>query len=330
MWQLINHTPFAAQCCFTRDTTGVEYWGVAVRASFEFDAQGTLELARTQSPVKLVPQYMGDVTSTCLRYETDLPLCKRTTDVLLHATAYAPHGTPTRHMPVQMRIGSVHKQLHVWGDRTYNANLTTDPKPFVHMPIRYERTYGGLNPATQTRDARNPIGVFVSDTPERGARLPNIEPGDDIVDAAATWNRKTNGPGGFGPLPAHWSPRLELAGTYDHTWEIMRKPLAPADFDNEHYQCAPLDQRAPSWLLGGEPVVLAGLTPEGHTRFDLPHIGLALETRINQRIEAHPTYLHTVIIETDTRHLTLVWHSSLRCQGERHLLHHTTINQTSA
>jgi len=135
MWQLINRTPFAAQRCFTRDTNGAEHWIVAVRATFVFDSQGTLKLARTQPPVKLVPEYMGDAVSSSLRYETDLPLYKRTTDVVLHATAHAPHARPARRALVQMRVGPVHKQLHVWGDRTYNADCPEhcDPQPFMSM-----------------------------------------------------------------------------------------------------------------------------------------------------------------------------------------------------
>jgi hypothetical protein len=227
----------------------------------------------------------------------------------------------------------VHKQLHVWGDRTYNADRPEhcDPQPFMSMPIRYERAHGGVNPVTQTCDARNPIGVFVADAPQPGVHLPNIEHADTEL-AKPDSHRprsKDQAPAGFGPLPAHWSPRVELAGTYDHAWQNTRKPLLPADFDPEHYQCAPPDQRAPNWLTGGEPVILEGLTPQGHTAFDLPHIALALDTRIQRRTETHPAHLHSVIIDTDTRHLTLVWHSALRCQGERLLLYHTSIAMRS-
>ena len=41
----------------------------------------------------------------------------------------------------------------------------------------------------------------------------------------------------------------------------QRQPLLPVDYDPKCLLCAPLDQQAPGYLKGGEPVELTNLTP---------------------------------------------------------------------
>lgn len=120
-------------------------------------------------------------------------------------------------------------------------------------------------------------------------------------------------PAGFGPLAPHWQPRVAFAGTYDEAWRNDRQPLLPADFDDRFYQCAPQDQQTPSFLRGGEPVVLYHLTPGGELRFSLPKLFLGFVTQFSDRSrEVHQDRrLHTVIIDTDGPRVSLVWHTAL-------------------
>jgi hypothetical protein len=318
MWELLNRTAFAAERAFARDATGAEYWLVAVRATFSFDDQGALTLAPVQKPVKLAPEYMGELGKSSLRHDSDLPRTKTTTDILLHATAYAPGKKAVTELLVEFAVGPISKRLRVVGDRHYTSDGVSAAAPFTRMPIRYERAYGGVDAATGVTEARNPIGVGAS--VKEGDALPNIE-----AEAASVGTEDWKNPVGFGPLAAHWSPRLELAGTYDNAWEKSRKPLVPSDFDERSFQCAPADQQTPKWLRGGELVSLQGLTPEGSTTFELPQLTLGFDTTIGKRIESHPGRLHSVIIDADERTLGLVWHTSLRCHGELHALRSTTV-----
>ena len=63
----------------------------------------------------------------------------------------------------------------------------------------------------------------------------------------------------FGPLAAHWQPRVQWGGTYGDKWAKDRQPLLPEDFDERFFQSAPEDQQAPTYLKGGEAVELVKL-----------------------------------------------------------------------
>jgi len=153
--------------------------------------------------------------------------------------------------------------------------------------------------------------------------MPNIEYPNERV---SSWKDRPR-PAGFGPIGPHWQPRARFAGTYDDAWSRERQPLAPADFDDRFFQCAPPDQQAPSFLRGGEPAVLHRLTPDGELRFALPKVFLGFETRFTDRsTEIHQQRrLHTVIIDGDGPRVSLVWHTALPCHFKVHKLERTIV-----
>ena len=241
MWQVDNRTPFAADRSWVRDRDGAEVWLVAVRCTFRINSDGTTTPAEEQDPVVLAPKYFGDPGASSLRYDTDFVLAKPTTDVILHGSAHGPGGKPAESVDVTLRIGDVCKSLRAIGDRPYHQTgigLTPGTvQPFVNMPLRYERAYGGGEavPANKDRprfDERNPVGVgFI---PAAGQSAPNVEQAGTVV------GRR---PAGFGPIASHWQPRARHAGTYDDTWKKERFPLYPRDLDDRFFQCSPEDQR---------------------------------------------------------------------------------------
>ncbi|MEX1365616.1 MAG: DUF2169 domain-containing protein [Nannocystaceae bacterium] len=315
MWGLNNHTEYAAERAWVRDKTGHHHWVVAVKGTFEITAAGDLRLADEQLPPLMAPEYFGEPGMSSLRFDTDLVQSKGTTEVLVNAHAYAPGGRPVDSVPVQMRVGAISKTLVVHGPRVYCKGAwgltTTAPMPFVRCPIRYEEAYGGSDmsdpdPRRQRMDPRNPVGRGVS---TRTA---------DLINTAAhrveylQGDPSRVGPAGFGPVASYWSPRRELAGTYDAIWVKTTRPLLPADYDERFTLCSPSDQRAPGYLHGGEPVHLVNMTPEGVLRTALPKVGLSFVTRIKGRREQHHGRMVTVILEPDERRLMAVWHTSLR------------------
>jgi hypothetical protein len=118
-----------------------------------------------------------------------------------------------------------------------------------------------------------------------------------------------------------------LAGTYDNRWQQTRFPLLPDDFDDRHYQCAPVDQQPPRFLSGNEQVTLLNLTPQGKLYFQLPRVFLGFETFFytGERQLHSPPKLHTVILEPDFPRLSLVWHSTLPCHPKVTKLEKTRI-----
>lgn len=327
MWQLDNRTPFAAERCWVRDRDGTEIWLVAVKATFELQADLSLKVADEQFPVLLGPLHRGDAASSSLLFDGDLPRTKVATDVVLRAQAHAPGGVAMGELDVGFAIAGRAKVLKVFGDRVWEGRHATRPVPFVSMPIVYERAYGGVDrraaaktaaPAepgtTPPCDERNPVGQGFSAHGDAldGRPLPNIEDPDHLI---RHWSDRPS-PVGFGPLCSHWLERRRFAGTYDQRWEQERLPLLPDDFDDRHYQCAPADQQHRGFLRGGEPVSLLNLTPGGgQVRFALPRMFLGMETFFThgaRQVHAPPR-LHTVILEPDERRVSLVWHSALPC-----------------
>ncbi|WAS97250.1 DUF2169 family type VI secretion system accessory protein [Nannocystis punicea] len=312
MWALDNRTSFAAGRNWTRDKDGVHWWIVAVKATFDVNHQGRAILADVQPPPVLAPEYFGDPGASSLRHDSDLLAPKPGTDVLAVAHAHAPGGRPAPTVPVSLRVGALSKQLLVHGERTYDSlgvGLSA-PQRFITHPIRYEYAFGGFDaadpdPARQRMDARNPVGRgFVRKSLSRAGQPAHAVEYPDGDPA-------TVGPAGFGPIDPSWSPRRELAGTYDARWEQTRRPLLPDDYDPEFAMSAPTDQRADGPVLG-ERVELLNMTPEGTFRVEVPRIALAFITRFGARRQEQPARLTALILEPEERRLSLVWQSCLR------------------
>ncbi|MBS0172642.1 MAG: DUF2169 domain-containing protein [Nitrospira sp.] len=329
MWQVDNRTPFAAERGWVRDRDGAEVWLVAVKATFDILPDGRTIPSRDQPPVLRVPEYHGEPGKSSIKYEADLVLTKKTTDVLVVGHAHVPSARPATEVDVGFRVGPVKKLLRVIGDRQWGTMGPTTPQPFLQMPIVYERTFGGVdvkspNPERDW-DWRNPVGCgfAVSKDHLDGCAVPNIEWRDCPIRA---WDDRPP-PAGFGPIASHWQPRASFAGTYGDKWMKTRQPLLPEDFDDRFFQCAPADQQAPQFLIGGEPVVLLNLTPGGDLRFILPKIYLGLETHFyDGSREVHKNRrLHTVILEPDFPRVSIVWHSALPCHFKVQKLERTLV-----
>jgi hypothetical protein len=327
MWAIRNDTRYKAGRTFTRGRDGAEIWLVAVRATFQFTTTGEVVLAEEQQDVCLAPKWFGEPAKSSLRYDTDLVRTKSGTDILLHASAYAPGGRPATSVDVEWRVGPLSKKLRVVGDREWGGAMLglspSQPASFTTMPIRYEKAFGGrLSDAPDApHDPANKVGV--GRTGAAGDPLPNCEfPGQPVRSPKASLPVA-----GFGPIPYDWQPRAKLAGTYDEAWRKERQPLVPTDFNDSYFRCAPADQQVDGFLRGGETVVLKNLTPEGQTTFTLPRISFGFHTNIDDRTILHHGQLHTVIIEPDERLLIMVWQTSLPCHRTLYTLKRTIVSE---
>ncbi len=331
MWAIDNQTPFAAERTFVRDRDGAEIWLVAVRATFDLFPDGTWEIAKKQVPVAQSPEYLGKPGASSLRWDSDLQRTKLGTDVLINATAHVPENLPDqKQLQVGFQVGSMTKRLSVWGDRvwerTFGMLTPTDAKPFRSMPIVYENAMGGTADESTTKQLlvscqQNPIGCGASRV--AGKPLPNIAHADKHPEQVVA---KRSVPG-FGAVGCSWSPRRELAGTYDQVWKQTRHPLVPSDFDDRYFQSAPSDQVTPAFLTGGETFELVNLTPSGRLRFHLPRLNFGFRTSIDGTTQHHRGNLHAVIIEPDAGRLMMVWHTALPCHFTLYTLRRTVVFQ---
>jgi len=329
MWQIDNRTPFAAERGWVRDRDGTEIWLVAVKATFDIKPDGSTEVAREQPPVLRVAEHHGEPGKSSIKYESDLVLTKKTTDVIIVGHAYAPEGKTVTQTDAGFKVGPLQKLLRVFGDRTWGGFGASAPTPFEKMPLVYERAYGGADVKSKTPDKdwewRNPVGTgfAVSGRNASGLNLPNVEDPKKLI---GSWDDRP-APAGFGAIECHWQPRVGFAGTYDDHWMKTRQPLLAEDMDDRYFQCAPADQQVPDFLRGGEAVILHNLHPRGRIQFTLPKIYLGFDTRFyDGSRELHKNRrLHTVILEPDFPRVSLVWHSALPCHFKVQKLERTVV-----
>ena len=321
MWTITNYTRYAAERCWVRDKSGGEVWLVAVKGTFSIAPDGSTSIAAEQQKVCLAPVYRAKPGESSLLYDSDLYHTKVNTDILVNAHAYAPQGRLSKQVDVTLRVANVNKTLRVFGDRLWNSALValvlSDPRPFLKMPLSYERAVGGRDWTTQESpvqrwDERNPVGIgfAMRQADLIGKPAPNVE---SLTRPVRKWSDRPD-PVGYGPIAGHWKPRVLFGGTYDEKWRKERQPLLPEDFDERFYQSAPPDQQTKGFLMGGETVELLNMTPTGVLAFELPRQTLGFKTDFEDGTsETHPGKLHSVIIEPDVPRVMLVWHTLLPC-----------------
>lgn len=306
MTALLNYTPFAAADFALLDPRGRQYVVIVVKASFIAAPGQPLRLAEPQMPVLAADRHYGDPASSSVRYEADFALEKPAVDILVNGSAHAPDGRPAQTVRVGVMVGGWRKALVVHGDRFWRQGIggavPSAPQPFVTLPLVYERAFGGTQ--GQALDPRNPVGLGFrgarSRDPAVASEIANIEypaapitaPGDEPE------------PAGLGAIARSWSGRSRYAGTYDDAWLREQCPLLPLDFDPRHHQAAPPDQQVAA-LRGGEPVAVAGMTPQRLWRFTLPTLNVPLRLRYVDGVATAELCIDTLLLEPDAHRLTL-------------------------
>ena len=139
---------------------------VVVKRTYEIDPiEGRCKPADKQDP-----PLMGDALwdgddpmKSSIRLEGEMTPYKRLVDVVVHGTAFAPGGRPSKMFDVAARIGRLRRSLRVFGPRKAvwqppgeekrdgqkvlvpRPPLFTEPLPIKKMPLRFENAYGGMS-----------------------------------------------------------------------------------------------------------------------------------------------------------------------------------------
>ncbi|MFA6012432.1 MAG: DUF2169 domain-containing protein [Desulfobacteraceae bacterium] len=317
MYIVKNNTPYTADAVLLPDKDGTIAVAAVIKATFTFSATAILWIAETQLPLCYGDEYWGEPGISSLRYPTDMVYEKTGTDIIVNGHAYVPGFAPVKESFVTIRVGSFKKSIAIRGDRFFTSHLgfvsKTAPIPFVKMPLRYERAFGGTDtshpdPSKHGVFNKNPVGVGFrssrSKTSAKGVALPNIE---DVKNPVRTWNDRPE-PVGFGCIPLFWEPRHSHAGTYDETWKKDRMPLPPRDTDLRYHNSAHPDLILPKPLSGKEKVTLINLHPAIEKLvFTLPDLVFtAAFTFDNETVKPRPV-LDTLIVEPDENRFILVY-----------------------
>jgi hypothetical protein len=315
-------TPFAVELLQSSDETGRTLIVPVVKATYDLGSgrQSPL-LAVEQAPVLLTAEHWGAVETSACKYEAETAFYKPATDVALVGHAYAPRSSPGS-SDVSFQLGALTKRLRVHGERVwYKSGMgitATAARPFERMPLSYDRAYGGWDRSSPDErdhhcEMRNPVGLgyrakkaaFIDDSP-----LPNVE---DPAKPLSSYDGDS-APAGVGFIAPNWDPRRSLTGTYDEAWMTERSPLLPKDFQRSYFNAATPGLVAQGYLRGDEPFVVRGVRPDGaDLTARLPALAApqcVLRLRGVQRALSLKTQLDTVIVNSDTNKLFLIWRQS--------------------
>jgi hypothetical protein len=335
VWQLANLTPYQAERTWFVDKDGRNHWSVAVKGTFQVSPSGAVSVAEEQEKMLLMPKYWEAAGTSSVRWESDMIGPKGRTDVLVNGSAYAPAGRPAASVDISLRVGNeINKTLRVYGNRWWRLGVVrlraSAPEPFSVMAVKYEAAFGGFDrgaadPLQHRLDGRNPVGTgfFIDSAHAMSQRLPNLEhPATPI----SGWDDRP-APAGFGAIACDWSPRRELAGTYDEAWLKERFPLWARDFDPRYFQAAPPDQQSQGYLRGGEVLQLTNMTPQGVWRFELPRTYLSFVTKFGRERVNHHANISAVVLEPDRNRVIVSWQTFLSCHHRADELDSTAIRE---
>lgn len=305
---LINATPYAALDVPYVDPLGRDVVIIIVKGSFEVLEDGRVVPSDDDpAPIRLndVPYDPENIRGS-LRYPTDICTEKVGADVVVVGEAVS--KAPVTAMDVAIKAGETMVPLRVHGERFFYKSLASilisPAAPFERKPIVYERAYGGATEDWSVIEQRNPSGVGVA---KRAADLIDT-PAPQIEHPARP--HKSAGdkhpPVGIGAIMSHWTPRKELAGTFDDAWKEARMPLMPKDYDPRFNNVAHPSLVLPSPLAEGTPVAILGMTL-GLFHFVVPRLPVLFRARFDRSgpitMTASPD---TLLVQPGTRRFELV------------------------
>lgn len=321
--QLINATRMVAGYTLGLAPSGHESLVVVVKGTFRIPEPDEpavhFALHETQLPLVMADTFSGAAGFSAPVQEADFAPHKPHCDILLQGSAHAPGGRPVSRLQAGVRIGGWSKSLAVVGPRHWESGIggasATPPGVFLRQPISYDVAFGGVDDrhedaAEHAAFLPNPVGRGF----HRHLRLDWVEgsplPATEELDAPVRSPDGNYRPMAFGPLGRGWQPRAALAGTYDANWLDAHFPFLPPDFDPRYHQAAPADQQVPLGHFDAGPteVVLGNLTPQGLTRFVLPHLVAPVHVFPKRGGREDLTaQLDTIVIEPDAQRFSLTW-----------------------
>lgn len=121
---------------------------------------------------------------------------------------------------------------------------------------------------------------------------------------------------GLGLIGRAWTPRIQLAGSYDKAWAESRWPYLPEDFDFGYWNGAPKDQQIdhppPDLSIELTQLLSPEQAPSGLARFSLPgHRVFALLRPPKARPLPLPFRIDTVIVDARALRVSVVWRFSV-------------------
>ena len=271
---------------------------VIARATFAFTPGGAATLV-APDPIAHEEIRFDNSPMRTVRIASDLVPYRPAVDVTAVGHACAPSGHPVTTLSVRLALyrgaAVLDKTVHVFGDRAVAA--PTVIAPFERIPLRYERTYGGL------LFEKNPLGIGAG---RDATALPNLVNPLDATRVA-----------GFGPISRYGAERRKLLGDAPKKRAERAILEVPDSFAWDYFHSAPDDQRIPR-IHGDEWLILDGMHPlRSRLQTQLP--GLHATARVYpggaDPIRDLELVADTLAIDGDAGTFSLVWRGAFPLRG---------------
>jgi uncharacterized protein YjbI with pentapeptide repeats len=179
---------------------------------------------------------------------------RRHGEYLVCASAWT---TPERRdaVPVRAQVGTLRKDLVVWGPRQWRGSDATPAADFESLRLGWDKAYGGPD------FAANPLGMGRAEVDDGQGRRVRPVPHIEYPKHPALSPRDEGVPAGLGPIDQMWPQRAALRGTYDERWLKEDFPGLAPDIDLRFFNLAPADQQQDRSFAGDEPYAFHNLHP---------------------------------------------------------------------
>jgi hypothetical protein len=288
-----------ANAGLVRTVFGEEHVLAAVIVRPTFRIEGTKLVPTPEDPW---PVDEGPMETPGGTFPGDVPFLNGGIDVFVVGSVHQPSGEAGPDLQVDISVGPRFKRtIDVFGNRVWEKQwgrlVSSEPEPFVSMPLVYEAAYGGALELEEAKFAwpANPVGKGLYFTPEQaeGNPLPNLE---DPEHPIRTFEDRPD-PVGTAPYPADGALKmmnaveLDLESEHPHLTQI--KPLV---FNHAHPRMIMEPGEEPG---AGEWIEITYARPGGHLRFAMPALDYHVHVQLEERSYLFPLHVDQIGILAD-------------------------------
>jgi len=305
---------------------GEKVWVVAVKASFQYELDGSVTPLPESEPLTPADTYIDDnpeMHGVCAA--SDLVPFKAGFEILLYAHAVSSKPVTSIKVKAELKteLEKWEKELIVIGPRVWKKSLwgmvPSEPEQITDLPISYEYAFGGKHP-TKENDVYlpNPVGIGYCGHYKSG---PNPLPQIESISKLIRNPKQEVKPSGYGPVGMHWAPRYQKFPDIDEQALVDEEFPFINTLPESLYNCAPEDQQLLNQLSGPASLKLTGLTQgisDGQSlqlSWTIPEIELQFITR--QQLRLHALKADTLIVDTRERQLHMVYRHAISGLPER-------------